>query len=450
MEKELNRLTNTEETRASSTGSRLSRIGTLWGKNFPSFTHLFGTATELPGASLLQPTHMMGQTEQSIRLIPYNDGDGPHQAGLIGILPKGAIAISIKHHSPSPQADAKEKLKFQCTHIQLAVGIDGGAITINNPQDYMEGLFGEKTYPMIFIKPRFPIGVSPEGTKAYIDNIRAWAVIANTFTKFPSNYNGSDPLKCTTKDQILEFGRVLVRALLGDQESIEWLQQPEQLAYCAELAFLALNLGLYAPLNKSFLESDYDNVKSIILQRAFLSRNRNPHISLVDVTLAPDSLKPIDELVQAPVIPGSFWNGLAIQPFQTSDIVIEYIQRSIPRQELGEEKGAKLQATVLQHLRPALEQMLELRNDAARALRDDLLNRTMRIVEKPHASYSEFRQNLNPVLSELAAFSQTHGMAYIPPHCFLLRATDSIKNAQRTGMLEWDYLGHGIHKSVLG
>jgi len=428
----------------------LTKAAAVWSKVFGSIEDLFSTVTELPGDKVKVTSHMMGASKDDLKFLAYDDASGLSQPMLAKDIRRGEIVISIKHHSPKPDANPLEALKFQCSHIQIAVGVKQGVMTINNPQGYEEGLFGHADYPMIFVKPTFPATVAPAQAKHYIDNIRTWSVIANTFSVFPGDYNGGDPLSCMTRDQVINFGKALVRALLGDEVARAWLKEPEQRLYCAELAFMVLNLGLYFPLNESQLGQDFVAVQRALVEKQFLIENDNPHITSVDLTIAPSTLVSIDSICAISEATGPFWSGLAIMPFHSADIITQFIQRTIPRQKLGEAEGAKFQTLLLDQIRPMLSQFLSLETQEEIVHFNSLVDRAKAVVEKAHDSYESFRTALEPVLRELATFSLENGMAYIPPHCFLIRATDSITHQHSTGgLLGWEYVGHGIHQSIL-
>src|SRR5690606_15808797 len=124
-----------------------------------------------------------------ITLIAYDNALGPRQEDLVRFVEPGEVLIGVKHHKPEHPVlggAGKEEVKLDSTHIELAVGVtvdnpDGtkskGVITLNNPQNYEGGLFGTPDYPMIFLKLKFPPGLSAADQKAYMDNFRTWLTI---------------------------------------------------------------------------------------------------------------------------------------------------------------------------------------------------------------------------------------------------------------------------------
>jgi len=441
-----NQMPNSSGVNPDESSLNLSKAQEIWGRQFRDPKDLFCTTTVLPGKTIVSETHLLGLAPQALNLIEYDDSLGHAQARIAEHIAPGEIAISIKHHSPKPE-DA-EQIKLQCTHIQIAVGVKGGVVTVNNPQDYQQGLFGNEDYPMIFVKPKLPANLTPSQAAEYINNIRTWSVIANTFTKFPGNYDGGDPLTCIDKVSILKMGNALINALRGDVVAREWLQHPNQFVYCAELALLSLNLGLYFPLNKIHLGTSFDEVQKALESGLFLEENDNGYIKMIERTCAPDHMLPIDEVISAASESQKFWNGMAITPFCVADMVEHFIQRVVPRAKLGEIEGAKYQAMVFQKVRPSLNNYLKIEGREAEQQLETVLDLVLKIVSQPHASYQEFRAAISPVLQELSKISLKYGHAYIPPHCYLIRATDSIVGGKSYGVLGWEYLGHGLHKSL--
>lgn len=424
-----------------------AEVKRVWNKDAVILAELFQTVTQFPGKTITANTHWVVPDPNQIKLVPYNDTLGPAQTELKKLFAKGEIGIAIKHHSPHPDSDMPEQIKLQCTHIQIIVGVTDGVITINNPQNYQNGLFGDPSYPSIFIKPKFPEHFSLEQVNAYITNIRTWLTIANTFTEFPGNYNGSDPLTCINKDKVIQMGNALLGALQNNASDIAWLQHPDQQVYCAELALLSLNLGLHFPLNKKHLGQQFEKIKSHILSKTFLNNNGNVYAKLVDVAMASEELLSVDDLITTN--PENKFHDLAVTPFSVADMIEQFIQRVIPRQELGETEGAKYQSIVFEKIKPTLKDFLEIEGSTAEQEFDTAINEVSKIVGTAHSSYSDFRNALLPVFRKLDKISMTYGLTYIPPHCFLVRATDCITKQKQTGLIGWSYVGHGIHSSIL-
>jgi hypothetical protein len=165
---------------------------------------LFSTGIPTPdGRYLKVPTHY--EPGREITLIAYDDAWGASQRDIARFFERGEVFVAVKHHKPEHptlESAGKEAVKFDASHVSVGVGVevsegDGGrqrgAVTINNPQDYGgdegpddgRGLFGTRDYPMIFLRLKFRPEVMEAQRAMYMDNIRTWLIVANTFTNFP-------------------------------------------------------------------------------------------------------------------------------------------------------------------------------------------------------------------------------------------------------------------------
>ncbi len=441
----------------------LDKARALFGAEYATESDLFSIKTPLSDGRVIKaPTHMMGQTEDAIRFIAYDDAWGVQQQDAARFFAPGEIAISIKHHCLTPEEG--EQMKLQCTHIQTVVGINTkrgpGVITINNPQTYEASPFGSEIYPMIFVKPVFPAGVSPQMQRAYVNNIRTWLIIANTFTVFPEDYDGGDPLATRSVGQIRALGDKLLEALAGDKTAINWFESGENNVYCAELAHIALNLGIHYPLNVASLGTGrFKMLSEQIKTKEFLARNENANAALVDLDTSPEDLQPIGDLlglqITEPNAEDPFGDGLAIEPFTLADILEQFIRKTIPREQMGE-TVASAQSALLKSAQPqllkvtAMDQLPESapQRQAVTALYTELIL----LVNQSYSDYSAFREAIRPLMAQarILASPKTNGAgAFVPPHCFLVRATDAIQGKSAQGVFNWQYLGHGLHASVL-
>lgn len=434
---------------------------------------LFATAVGVPGGPhIVVPTHY-DPAAGSPRLVAYDDALEWRQSDIARFFAPGEVFICVKHHKPAHPdltSAGKEAIKFDATHIQIGVGVEGpdetggrasGAITINNPQDYKDGLFGSDAYPMIFLKLVFPASIDARTRRQYVDNIRTWLLIANTYTEFPDDYNGGDPLGTRSVSQIEEFGDTLLQALVGTpaerERAIAWLQDPAHLVYCAELAHVAVNLGVHVPLNQARLGGRFRAVKAALKSKAFLERNRNPHASRVDLGTAAESLKPITDLLGvAPTEAGPdapFGSGLALVPFTVADMVEHFVRDHIPRRELGEQ-SAPAQAQLLEMVRPGLMEAMGLDRlpptDPSRVAVESLFDAITAYVGTPAEDYAAFRRGLEPLLQrarQLTGPRPDGSGAFMPPHAWLLHALGRADNTG--GVLGVEIVGHGLHASLL-
>lgn len=458
----------------------LSRAGVVWEHEYNSLNDLFSTTTKLHDKVIISPTHTLGQTEDGIRVIAYNNpglisliADESDQKDLARYIYPGEFAIAIKHHCPKPNPKRFEQIKLQCTHTQAAIGVNWrgkrGVISISAPQRYHRqkdssrrplGLFGSENYPSIFIKPQFPDSLPVKLKRQYVDNIRTWLVIANTFTVFPARniYNGYDPLATTDLEKVKLMGDNLLLALTGDALAEEWLADPLNQVYCGELVHIALNLGIHFPINKTMLGGKrYRPVKQALESKEFLDKNKNQYVRRVHLQLAPETLHPITEYIEPPSENGetAFDPLLAIQPFTMVENLEKYIRKTIPREVLGEEV-ALFQRQLLEKVKPVFLRAMRLdtmaENHPTRIEIEKTFQQVLQIVGKQHRNYAEYSRALRPFLLKIHQhIEQIEGAinAFIPPHCYLVRATNSIEGKPGQGILGWQYLGHGLHENML-
>jgi len=446
----------TEELISGDVALDFAKANQAWNSNFSTIEEMFSTKAVFSGGKIVQqPTHLLGVEPENIRLLPYDDNLKEKQTQISKLIRPGEICISIKHHSVKPEPEVSARIKLQCSHIQTVVGVEGGVITVNNPKNYQGGLFGDPDYPMIFVKPKFPSGISAETQKHFVDNIRTWLVIANQFTDFPDNYDGGDPLSTTTKEDLMLLGNQLLLALQGSSEAKEWFYRPENQVYCAELAHLALNLGLYFPLNEKHLGRDAAKfVEKELSSKAFLFTNENPFVDKIEVGMANENLVGLDKIIAIPNENGSgFWPGLAIKPFFLNDMIEQFLLFTIPREKMGEERAPRLQAELLGQVKPALLKMLGIAtadlSDPKRSGFEHLYGALVKVVGLSYPSYEDFRTKLQPLMTKIKDLAQHSGQAFVPPHCFLVRASQSLTAGGSKGILEWEYVGHGVHRSLL-
>ena len=428
---------------------------------------LFNTWVELPGRDpLVVPTHR--RPDAAIVPILYDNALEERQTDIVRFFDEDEVFICVKHHKlehPTLGGDPKEAVKFNATHIGVGVvvplpGGGVGAITLNSPQIHEKGLFGVPKYPMIFLRLVFPPGIDADARRAYLDNIRTWLVIANTYTDFPNDYNGGDPLGTRSVGSIGTLAEKLLDSLVGTQtqqaDASFWLSDPANQVYCAELAHVAVNLGVHCPLNRAALGNRYDAVAAQLESKAFLATNVNTRAPLVRLTMAPETLAPIaSALGVTPTVAGPgepCGVGLALRPLTITNMLEEFLQL-VPRDRLGEDV-APIQAAMLDKVRPGLlEQMgLDLlpEDDPKRVAIDRLLDALRECIGGTYGSYEEFRTALAPLLGRARQVSGPRpdgAGAFMPPHAWLLHALGRLDN---TGcLLGVEVVGHGFHASLL-
>jgi hypothetical protein len=348
----------------------------------------------------------------------------------------------------------------------MVVGVERagapGVVTLSSPPGYESGRFGSQQYPMVFVRPVLPDFVAPEEAVAYRDNIRTMMLGLTAFAKLPSDYSGGDPIGAVDEEGLRRLTAMMVRAVAGDEEARSWFRLPENHLYCGELALIALSAGIHVPLNATTLAPlvGKDVVRRFEQQIAVHNRGEssgfsipaaNPEARWIRVTMAPETLRPMLESAPGDVAK-SYRTPLALPPMTQMDVVELFVRMHVPRESLGEERGAELQGQLVASLRPLLPQVLGLdKLDPGESLWesiDEVWDRAEAIVATPHASYAAFRDALEPVLTELSQLVERGGQGadlLVPPSLFAVAA----QGEWGGGPLEVEYVAHGMHVGMM-
>ncbi len=450
----------------------------IYGTSFRTPEEAFSVAVKVGDKTLPAPTHLFGQ---SVNVIPYSNDDNNRTATggvltrgdsiIAQVFKPGELGIAVKHHrSEHPTLDLntsnassmKEHFKLQDTHIEIVVGVErdgkNGAITINNPQTYERGFFGDKRYAMIFLKPVYPSYLREAQKKAFEANIRTMLLGFNAVTNFPGDYNGGDPLGARNPERVREYVKQMVLALNGSADAKAWFEKDENKVYCAELAFLSFSAGLIVPLNDAHMiplvgEAEWRKFEDAITKQnageasPFTTLNQNERVKLVrDLTTAPADLQPA-----ASYGPPSEAEKLALQPLTAADIIEEFVRTHIPREKFGEAL-APAQAAVLSAMKPGLLEQMGMNQlpaeDPRRVAVEQLYDGIVSAIGRQYASYGEFRAAVEPLLAQARQASGPRGDSgeglFVPPSLFHVAA-----QGKRAGLLSFQYEGHGVHVSAV-
>jgi hypothetical protein len=464
-------------------------VKTDWAIDFPKYNAIYNTsftkpeeaytaAITLGGKTIPAPTHLFGE---AVNVIPYSNDDGVKTADdrtltrgdavIAKVFKPGQLGIAVKHHrSEYPTLDLdhadpasmKEHFKLQDTHIEIVVGVkrDGknGAITVNNPQGYENGGFGNERYAMVFLRPVYPAYLTKAQQAAFEANVRTMLIGFNAVTNFPGDYNGGDPLGARDPEHVREYVKKMVLAINGDEAAREWFKQKENQVYCAELAFLSFSAGLHVPLNDATMiplvgQDEWTKFKAAIAKHdageetAFTSLNQNERVKYVrDLVTAPEDLKPA-----ATYGPAGEEKKLALQPLTMADILDEFLRTHIPRELFGEAL-APAQAGLLAAMKPGLLEQMRMNelpaSDPRRAAVEGLFGKLVEATGKSYGSYAEFRAAIEPLLVQARAVTGPRGDSgeglFVPPSLFHVAA-----QGKRAGLLRFQYEGHGVHASAV-
>lgn len=240
----------------------INKINSTFNTSFKNIKDFLTFRIEV-GGEILRSKFLIPTEE--IKIIPLVGQDSFQNQSEVAKLFKhdDEILIALKFHpSITPQEINIDTIKFGITHAQAVIKEGNRVFTINSPQDYMWGGFGNDiTYPTIFLKPE---GIS----KNHLKNIKNWLLLINGLTRFPNDYNGGDDINIKTYDDINVYANCLIEAAQGSAEAKNVIESYP--VYCAELIYLALNLGMIMPL-------EVDEVDEVDFQD-LLFDNDNPFI----------------------------------------------------------------------------------------------------------------------------------------------------------------------------
>lgn len=466
-------------TEKSGYGADMAAYNAIYGTSFKNLDEAYSILVKAGDVTIPAPTHLFGE---DVNVIPYSNEDGDKTPGgevfergdqeIAKVFKPGQLGIAVKHHrSEFPTLDLntadpkemKEHFKLQDTHIEIVVGVerDGkpGAVTMNNPQNYEQGGFGNEKYAMIFLRPVYPSYLSKADQKAYEANIRTMLLGFNAVTNFPGDYNGGDPLGARDVARLREHVKNMVLALNGDEAAQAYFKDKANQVYCAELAFVSFSAGMHVPLSDETMiplvgEEGWGKFKGFVeahnagKESPFTTMNQNAKAALVrDLTIADSSLKPI-----ADVAPATDKEKLAFQPMTMSDIVEQFIRTHMPRELLGEQL-APLQGAVLEQMRPGLLETMGMdqlpATDPARAAVEALYTQIVKVVGTTHPSYAAFRAQLDPLLAQARQMTGPRGDTgvglFVPPSLYHIVAQGKHKG----GLLGMQYEGHGVHVTAV-
>jgi hypothetical protein len=439
------------------------------GGEFPAKTHLFKERTRIiPYGDF--------EDEQTIRGFMVRTGDQE----IARYFPPDSIGIAIKHRRPkfrrlsrvSAEEHVKEHLKLQDTHVELIIGVDRdggpGVVSLNNPQDYLKGRFGDPDYPMIFLEFRYPRYLDDALKRSFENNIRTMMACFNTASEFPGEYNGGDPLAAYTPESVEEHVQQMLLAIAGNESESrrakEWFKAPEHWIYCSELAHVATSAGLLVPLNRTACvplcgESVWENFCRIVEahnrgeETPVVRDNKNKLVSLVRLAEAPEDLQPVAQYAPEDCREAEA-RKLSFKPMTMVDIIDHAFQAYFPREALGE-SIAPVQAAILRKMKRGIFESIGMdglsETDARRVSVERLLASIIEVVETEHADYAAFRKALEPYLQEARTIagprpgSKSGEGFFVPPSLFHLIA----EGHHDEGLLGLEYVGHGVHFSLL-
>ncbi|MBU0656515.1 MAG: hypothetical protein KJ914_15440 [Gammaproteobacteria bacterium] len=424
------------------------------------------------------PTHI--HSDKDLRLIAYQNVWKTKQRDLLRFIQPGEWYIGSSHHNPGNRAITQtvfhdeekglEMLKFSITHIRNYVGVADGMVATDSPRSYSNqhsaGHVNPKDYPSLIWRVRFLGDIGPGEQRAYINNIRTWAMLLQKVTKFPPDYNGNDNLMTNTHAKVIEFGGNVLNAVLGSRSALAALHSQAEQVYCSESGMhLALNLGLNAPLNQAsvsalFGADKWAKVQLMLNEGSNFWRNgmhpdyygngndgymqNSEQNRLVEMEEAPDWLLPLKERLPGRQLAGG---GLVFRPWDTADMIDHFIKTAIPREGRETWDVSNAQAELLLWLKPGIFHSMGFsRSNPPPPPLVMLFDTLVAKVRRNYNSYQEFRAAIVPELQSahqiVAPKAQGDG-AFVPPHMVTTIRGDADE------LIALEAVGQLFHEDVL-
>ena len=322
----------------------------------------------------------------------------------------------------------------------------------NEPGSYHNGMYGDDGFVAVAQRLVFPDFFSRRQARGYTNSIIAWMGLLNPVVKFPRDYNGGDPTRVGDRATLKAFLQMSLRAVLGDRDAVSFLNATQNMTYCAEYIYIALNTVLH-PFNQAGLtallhdesaartildiQARHNQRKPTILSQksqdadfeALLNRTpSNPEFDAFHIAMptVPEDLPPIDVLMaehKAAPAPDS----LPFPPFTISQILRRAFHTMLPRHQNGDENSrvAAAQGRMLLHLEKALIQQLGLdRKIAADDPRRQLAHRYTQLVAQrlaqPFTSEAAFDQAIDQLMAKADAMLIGAGdrTRFVPPRIY--------------------------------
>ncbi|MEO1431550.1 MAG: hypothetical protein AAFS12_06080 [Cyanobacteria bacterium J06632_19] len=251
--------------------------------------------------------------------------------------------------------------------------------SFNEPDSYHGGLYGQSGFIAVAQNLVFPEFFNSQQQRGYTDSIICWMALMNPFVKFSQNdFNGGDPTRVINKESLKEFLKNCALASLGEQSAINFLNDANNKAYCAEFVYIGLNTPIY-PFNLkglTLLLNDEAKAKQILAiqeqqnskqQNILSNRSKNPEFQAFNIQMpvVPEDLQPLDVLMTNNGI-NIDSNSIPFPPFTLSQILRRAFRTLLPRhQEVNNPTIIKAQVKLFGYLEPLILKQLGLDNPNA-------------------------------------------------------------------------------------
>ncbi|MGB3616379.1 MAG: peptidoglycan-binding domain-containing protein [Elainellaceae cyanobacterium] len=355
----------------------------------------------------------------------------------------------------------------------------------NEPGSYHNGMYGDDGFVAVAQRLVFPDFFSRQQARGYTDSIVSWMGLLNPVVKFPKDYNGGDPTRVSDRATLKAFLQMALWAVLGDRDAVRFLNDPQNMTYCAEYIYIALNTVLY-PFNRRGLtdllndeaaagaildiQAQHNRHEPTILSQksedadfeALLNRTpSNPEFDAFHIAMpvVPDNLPPIDVLMaEHKAAPKP--NSLPFPPFTISQILRRAFRTMLPRHQNGQEDSrvAAAQGRMLLYLEEALIQQLGLdRKIAADDPRRQLAHQYTQLIAQrlaqPFASKAAFDQTVDRLMAKADMMLVGAGdrTRFVPPRIYVdLGQRDSDDTLPQGWGFRLETVGALISRRVIG
>jgi hypothetical protein len=342
--------------------------------------------------------------------------------------------------------------------------------TFNEPNTYHEGMYGKDGYVAVTQRLVFPEFVTPRQARSYTNSMICWMALLNPFVEFPNNYNGGDPTHISDRAALTEFLRNGLLAALGNAEAIAFFKDPQNMCYCAEFMYVALNTPVY-PFNRQgllqLLDGDVEAVEQILAIQAQQNQRQvnvlsqqtgNPEFAAFNIPmpLVDEGLPGLDVLL-AQNGQSVAANSLPFPPFKISQIIRRAFRTLLPyRLPVDRSLINQARGRLLRNMETVLLQQLGLNNaepgDPKVMAVQQFIDLTIGTLDQPFASETEFEAAVNGLMAKADAILVGAGdrTYFVPPRIYVdLGQNDGDRNLPKGWGFRLETMGTLIARTVI-
>lgn len=353
--------------------------------------------------------------------------------------------------------------------------------SLNEPDNYHDGMYGHPGFVAIPQALIFPDFVTPQQARGYTDTIICWLALMNSFVEFSQNdFNGGDPTTVCDRLTLTEFLKNCALAALGSTDAIDFLNNPENMTYCAEFTYIGLNTPVF-PFNKAGLTQllGGDEAKALEILKLQERQNsgranllsktsNNPQFKFfsIKMPIVPEDLPPLNVLMSQhgqTIDP----NSIPFPPFQLSQVLRRSFRTLLPRQlDVNNVKIAQAEANLFGSLEPLILRQLgiELPAQPQEGIEQQPTPLDPRIegvrgfiasvqeqILQPYESYEAFSNAIDAVIVKADELTGGNNTKYfVPPRIYIdLGQQDDDKNLPSGWGFHLQTVGALIHRGAI-